>query len=69
MEKLFEDYVGYCLELSLPSQYTLKKQAASLSLCKHGTKNLFKLKPDFIAITESQEKSIVLNMAQKTYSS
>ena len=67
MEKLFEDYVGYCLELSLPSQYTLKKQAASLSLCKHGTKNLFKLKPDFIA--ESQEKSIVLDAKWKLLNS
>lgn len=63
MEKLFEDYVGYCLDLYLPQTYTLKKQAASLSLCKHGTKDLFKLKPDFIATTPSA--SIILDAKWK----
>jgi 5-methylcytosine-specific restriction enzyme subunit McrC len=63
MEKLFEDYVGYCLDLCLPQTYTLKKQAASLSLCKHGTKDLFKLKPDFIATTPSA--SIILDAKWK----
>jgi 5-methylcytosine-specific restriction enzyme subunit McrC len=63
MEKLFEDYVGYCLDLCLPQTYTLKKQVASLSLCKHGTKDLFKLKPDFIATTSN--KSIILDAKWK----
>lgn len=67
MEKLFEDYVGYCLELCLPQTYTLKKQAASLSLCKHGTKDLFKLKPDFIATTSN--KSIILDAKWKLLNS
>lgn len=48
MEKLFEDYVGHCLQsLNLPN-IKITTQSASKHLCTHNGNALFALKPDFL---------------------
>jgi len=48
MEKLFERYVDYSIRKVLPSPYTMRAQAASMSLCNHNEREMFQLKPDFL---------------------
>ncbi len=48
MEKLFESYVGICLQRNLENDAQLKLQVASQYLCQHQEQKFFQLKPDFL---------------------
>lgn len=54
MEKLFENYVEFCLRKSVKPGWHLQSQAASQYLCRHQpeqtgwTQNMFLMKPDFV---------------------
>lgn len=54
MEKLFENYVEFCLRKSVKPGWHLQSQAASQYLCRHQpgqtgwTRNMFLMKPDFV---------------------
>ena len=63
MEKLFEDYVGHCLQsLNLPNIH-IKTQSASKHLCTHNKNALFALKPDFLLT--NNKKTVVLDAKWK----
>ncbi len=65
MEKLFEDYVGHCLQsLNLPNIKT-KTQSASKHLCTHNDNGLFALKPDFLLTNNNNNKTVVLDAKWK----
>lgn len=48
MEKVFERFVGKCIDRMLPSALEVAPQVARKSLVSHGAKPLFKLRPDFL---------------------
>ncbi len=67
MEKLFERYLEVQLRKQLPAPYTLKAQAASLSLCKHGDGDMFQLRPDLL-VQQNQKIILVLDAKWKLIS-
>lgn len=75
MEKLFERYVEVKLKLQLRSEYRLKAQAASYSLCEHGSQPIFQLRPDLvvrlgkqnIALLDAKWKLIDSSNREKKY--
>lgn len=48
MEKVFERFVERCLRRSLPGNVTVRAQAASEWLCHTATRQIFRLRPDFV---------------------
>lgn len=64
MEKVFERYVEIKLRQQLPATYTLKRQAASQSLCTHLGKSMFQLQPDLL-IQCGQQTRFVLDTKWK----
>jgi 5-methylcytosine-specific restriction enzyme subunit McrC len=64
MHDIFESYVGSVLRRQLPDNLSLKEQARSEHLVKHGDKNWFNLKPDFL-IKEDDTNSLVLDTKWK----
>lgn len=67
MEKLFERYLEVQLRKQLPAPYTLKAQAASLSLCNHGDGDMFQLRPDLL-VQQNQKNILVLDAKWKLIS-
>lgn len=67
MEKLFERYVEVILRKHISSNYRLKSQASSHSLCIHKDKNIFQLKPDFL-IQQDSKNILVLDAKWKLIS-
>jgi 5-methylcytosine-specific restriction enzyme subunit McrC len=48
MERVFERFVGKCLDRMLPSALKVEPQVERKSLVRHGAKPLFWLRPDFL---------------------
>jgi 5-methylcytosine-specific restriction enzyme subunit McrC len=48
MERVFEKFVGQCIDRTLPSALKVELQVERRSLVRHGSKRLFKLRPDFL---------------------
>lgn len=75
MEKLFERYVEVHLNSQLNLDYRLKAQAASCSLCEHGSEHIFQLRPDLlvqlgkknIALLDAKWKLIDSSNREKKY--
>jgi 5-methylcytosine-specific restriction enzyme subunit McrC len=67
MEKLFERYLEVQLRKQLPAPYTLKSQASSLSLCKHGDRDMFQLRPDLL-VQQNHKNVLVLDAKWKLIS-
>jgi 5-methylcytosine-specific restriction enzyme subunit McrC len=68
MEKLFERFVETRLRQQLPAHCALTAQARSLSLCSHGDKDMFQLRPDFL-VRQGQKAVLVLDAKWKLISS
>jgi 5-methylcytosine-specific restriction enzyme subunit McrC len=64
MHDIFESYVGSVLRKQLPDNYSLKEQARSEYMVKHGDKDWFNLKPDFL-IKEGDTNRLVLDTKWK----
>ena len=64
MEKLFERYVEVKLRNKLPAPYSLTRQAASRSLCKHKDNDMFELRPDML-VKDGQKTILVLDTKWK----
>ncbi len=64
MEAVFESYVAAVLANQLEPGYTLRTQARSTHLVKHGDHNWFQLKPDLL-VTKGSENISVLDTKWK----
>ncbi|MDC0993991.1 McrC family protein [bacterium] len=64
MEAVFEAFVAKHLSRQLERPFTLKTQARSISLVRHGGKNWFRLKPDLL-VQELAEARLVLDAKWK----
>lgn len=67
MEKVFERFVGKCIDRILPSALEVAPQVAWKSLVRHGANPLFKLRPDFL-VSHSGSPRCVLDAKWKTVS-
>jgi len=65
MEKVFERFVGKCIDHMLPSGLEVAPQVARKSLVRHGGKPLFKLRPYFL-VTHGGLPRCVLDAKWKT---
>lgn len=54
MEKLFESYVGVCLQRNLEHGAKLKTQVGNQYLCQHQEQKFFQLKPDFLLMQNGE---------------
>jgi 5-methylcytosine-specific restriction enzyme subunit McrC len=54
MERLFEDFAASAVAKALPSTWRLQRQPRAHALCRHHGRDLFDLRPDFVARGEGQ---------------
>ncbi|MEO6922532.1 MAG: McrC family protein, partial [Bryocella sp.] len=65
MERVFERFVGRCIARALPSALKVEQQVERKSLVRHGGKQLFKLRPDFL-VSHAGSARCVLDAKWKT---
>ena len=67
MERVFERFVGECIDRALPRVLRVEPQVERKSLVRHGVKRLFKLRPDFL-VSHAGLPRCVLDAKWKTVS-
>lgn len=65
MERVFERFVGQCIDRALPSALKVEPQVERKSLVRHGSKPLFRLRPDFL-VSHAGSARCVLDAKWKT---
>ena len=65
MEKVFERFVGKCIDRTLPPELDVKEQVERKSLVRHCAKPRFKLRPDFL-VSQDGSPRCVLDAKWKT---